>query len=331
MLSFLGLLGSLTTMPIIQIYLLNSQDPVQNPPLQIEVSPNERIHVLLERISQNLGRHLVENNNQTQSPAVENLRQPRLYLNGTLMQLNQTFQDYNITTTTNVCNILCDCRPKFPLLGRANVTKVGTDRAGKDIVQLTTVSSTQAPYKYQFVRTLRDAIYGKVKSCVKLYLQSDNTYAPRNPPEMYACKIIFKERMSFYNPNANVCSEDPLMELATQQFVGTCVGGRPHRNVMGLVECCEDQHHIFSLMEFCDGGELYDYVGNSRAYTASGNSVSCIPEDSARGIFTQIVHGLSHMHSCFVVHSDLTLENVMIEKGSPVIAKIIDFGKFFFI
>ena len=67
---------------LLQIYLLNSQDPVQNP-IQIEVLPNERIYVLLERISQILGRPLVENNNQTQSPAVENLRQPRLYLNGT--------------------------------------------------------------------------------------------------------------------------------------------------------------------------------------------------------------------------------------------------------
>ena len=317
-------------MPTLVVYLINAYQPVQGDPVQVEVSGDEQVSVLLERVSIMLGRPLVDMGTTAQTPAVQNLRRPRLYLNGTIMELDRTFQDYNVVGE-GTGNVLCDCRPCFPLLSPCHCAKVGVhSQTRKDIVQLTTVPGQRPPYKYQFVRTLRAAIYGKVKSCVKLHLQQDGTYAAHNPPERYACKIMLKQRMSFYNQNATIKSEDPLMELATQQFLGTCTG-MPHPNVAGLVECCEDRQHIFAIMKFCNGGELYDFVGQCRANTHAGKPVACIPEKAARGIYRQIVVGLAHMHSCFVVHSDLTLENVMIEQGNPVGAKIIDFGTFFYL
>ena len=51
--------------------------------------------------------------------------------------------------------------------------------------------------------------------------------------------------------------------------------------------------------------QLYDYTVRARATTHAGKACACLPEDHARGIYHQIVVGLSHMHSCFVVHSDL--------------------------
>jgi hypothetical protein len=323
----------------VMVFLVNATHPIKGSPVQIEVSEEEQVHVLLERVSKTLGRPLVDMGTvSSSSQAIQSLRLPRLYLNGTLMELSHPFHTYGIGGAsfggggaTATWNILCDCRPRFPLLTQCRVDKVGVDFERNPVIQLTTVAGSQAPYKYQFVKTLAKAIYGKVKLAAKFYLQADGTYAVSDPVEYYACKIMFKERMNLYNSSANIFSEDPLMELATQQFLGTCMGGHTHPNVMGLVECCEDRHHIFSVMNFLDGGELYDFVSRSRATTYHGKPVSCIPEPAARGIYHQVVQGLAHMHSCFVVHSDLTLENVMIGLGRPVSAQVIDFGEYSFI
>jgi serine/threonine protein kinase len=311
--------------------LINSYAPVKGAPITIEADQEEPIQVVFERVAKVLGRNLVETNNtnhQQPSLAVQQLRQPRLYLNGSKLDPLLQFQDQNLLNN-NTYTLLCDCRPRFPLLTPCVLNQVGMDQAtNRPIVQLTTVPGQQAPYKYQFVRTLATAIYGKVKSCVKLTLQQNGSYAPSDPqhPEMFACKLMHKDRMTFYNANATIFSEDPMMEMATQQYLGTCMNNQPHPNVCGLVECCEDQHFIFSIMPFSNGGELYDYTIQARSKTHNGKLVECLPEDHARGIYRQVVHGLRHMHACFVVHSDLTLENVMVENGQPVGAKIIDFG-----
>ena len=321
------------------VFLINATHPIKGDPVQIEVSGEEQVQVLLERVSKTLGRPLVDMGMfLNSSPAIQALRLPRLYLNGTLMELSNTFQTYGIrdqnasggggsSGSALTVAVVCDCRPRFPVLTQCRFDRVGTDHFGKDVIQLTTVAGAQAPYKYQFVRTLAKAIYGKVKLAAKLYLQPDGAYRPSDPVEYYACKVMFKERMVLYNPTATLfSSEDPLMELATQQFLGTCMG-RPHSNVMGLVECCEDRQHIFSLMHFLDGGELWSFIAQSRATTYHGKPVDCIPETAARGIYSQIVQGMAHMHECLVVHSDVSAENVMIGLGPTVLAQVIDFGE----
>ena len=240
------------------ICLINSYAPVKGDPVTVDAEEDEQIQVLLDRLATALGRPLVALSTlQTPSPAVEQLRQPRLYLNGQPLDLSHQFQDYHMVAHQTY-TLLCDCRPCFPLLALCQCQQIGVDTSvhpPKPIIQLTTVAGQQAPYKYQYVKTLATAIYGKVKSCVKLHLQQDGSYAAAQPHEMFACKIMLKERMRFYNPQANIFSEDPLMELATQQFLGSCQGS-PHPNVCGLVECCEDRHHIFSVMPFSNGGEV---------------------------------------------------------------------------
>ena len=324
------------------VFLINAAHPIKGDPVQIEVSGEELVNVLLERVSKTLGRPLVDMGMfLNSSQAIQALRLPRVYLNGTLMELSNSFQTYGISdqnvsggggSGSAVVAVVCDCRPRFPVLTPCHFDCVGTDQSGKDVVQLTTVAGAQAPYKYQFVRTLSNAIYGKVKLVAKLHLQPDGAYRPSTPVEYYACKIMFKERMSLYNPTSTLLhSEDPLMELATQQFLGTCMGQQAHPNLMGLVECCEDRLHIFALMHFLDGGELYDFIARSRATTYHGKPVDCIPESAARGIYQQVVQGVARMHECLVVHSDLSAENVMIGLGPTVLAQVIDFGEFFFL
>lgn len=72
------------------------------------------------------------------------------------------------------------------------------------------------------------------------------------------------------------------------------------------------------VMEFCGGGELYEYVKKK----------SWIDEIESREIFQQIVTACSYIHNRGIIHRDLKLENVLF-KNKPEIdltLKVVDFG-----
>ena len=104
--------------------------------------------------------------------------------------------------------------------------------------------------------------------------------------------------------------EDPMKELSIGQYLSS----HPHPNVVRFIECIEDSDHIFSVMEFCDGGELFEWVEQNGAMS----------EENAKDPFLQIVDGLTHFQRLKVCHRDLSLENVLILSNGQ--CKIIDFG-----
>ncbi|ETK95277.1 CAMK/CAMKL protein kinase [Phytophthora nicotianae CJ01A1] len=72
---------------------------------------------------------------------------------------------------------------------------------------------------------------------------------------------------------------------------------------------------VFIAMEFCAGGDLYDYVTSK-----PGRRVG---ESEALTLFAQLAKGLSFLHAHGVAHRDLSLENVLLKDGQ---VKICDFG-----
>jgi len=104
--------------------------------------------------------------------------------------------------------------------------------------------------------------------------------------------------------------EDPIKELSAGQYLSQ----RPDRNVIRFLECLQDENHVYSVMEFCPGGELYEYIEANGAQR----------EDVARGLFSQLLSGVAHLRSMGVCHRDLSLENVLILSDGE--CKIIDFG-----
>uniref|UniRef100_A0A914I4A8 Protein kinase domain-containing protein n=1 Tax=Globodera rostochiensis TaxID=31243 RepID=A0A914I4A8_GLORO len=87
-----------------------------------------------------------------------------------------------------------------------------------------------------------------------------------------------------------------------------------HPNIIQIYEVFENKDKIILVMEYANGGELYDYVSKNGS----------LPEAEARRIFRQITSAVLYCHKNKVAHRDLKLENILLDARNN--AKIADFG-----
>uniref|UniRef100_A0A8C9EUL3 non-specific serine/threonine protein kinase n=1 Tax=Pavo cristatus TaxID=9049 RepID=A0A8C9EUL3_PAVCR len=87
-----------------------------------------------------------------------------------------------------------------------------------------------------------------------------------------------------------------------------------HQHVCRLYHVIETSKKIFMVLEYCPGGELFDYIV----------SKDCLPEEEARVFFRQIVSAIAYVHSQGYAHRDLKPENLLIDEERNL--KLIDFG-----
>ena len=87
-----------------------------------------------------------------------------------------------------------------------------------------------------------------------------------------------------------------------------------HPNVILVTEIFESSNSFNSVMEYCEGGELFNYIVKNQR----------LNEDEAAFFYYQIINGLEYIHSLGIVHRDLKPENLLLINKH--ILKIIDFG-----
>lgn len=88
-----------------------------------------------------------------------------------------------------------------------------------------------------------------------------------------------------------------------------------HVNFVKLIEIIENTERIYLIMEYAQGGELFDYIVSKER----------LNEKEACAFFTQIVDGIEYLHSKGIAHRDLKPENLLLTEDKKTI-KIIDFG-----
>uniref|UniRef100_A0AAY5EX68 Maternal embryonic leucine zipper kinase n=1 Tax=Electrophorus electricus TaxID=8005 RepID=A0AAY5EX68_ELEEL len=87
-----------------------------------------------------------------------------------------------------------------------------------------------------------------------------------------------------------------------------------HQHVCRLYHIIETASRIYMVIEYCPGGELFDYiVAKDR-----------LSEEETRVFFRQIISALAYVHSQGYAHRDLKPENLLIDEGHNL--KLIDFG-----
>ncbi|OMJ93507.1 hypothetical protein SteCoe_3480 [Stentor coeruleus] len=120
--------------------------------------------------------------------------------------------------------------------------------------------------------------------------------------EKVAVKILEKERIKDVSDVERVAREIHILKLIR------------HPNIIQLYEIIETPKHLFLIMEYASGGELFDYiVAKSR-----------LEEIEACRFFQQIISGVEYIHKLGVVHRDLKPENLLLDANNNI--KIVDFG-----
>ena len=144
---------------------------------------------------------------------------------------------------------------------------------------------------YLIQQTLGQGTFGKVKLGI---------YIPTQ--DKVAIKILEKERIKDKDDQIRVKREFDMLSKFN------------HPNVILVNEIFESVDSYYSVMEFCEGGELFNYIVDKKR----------LSENESSFFYFQIINGLEYIHSLGIVHRDLKPENLLLTKDH--LLKIIDFG-----
>jgi len=191
--------------------------------------------------------------------------------------------------------------------------------------------------RYQKIRKLRATLFGNV-----------TLFRDTWSDDMVAVKLSSKELMAKrVTSKGKPVSENPLDEMKfmrqLNQPLNAAQQNRDAKNmheirlpdngfaikslddvaegakyVLRLVDECDDGINIWTVLEFCSEGELFDFVEQ-----CDGR----LDPELVRRLFVEMVKGVRYMHAQGVCHLDLSLENLLLtgDHNQPDL-KICDFG-----
>lgn len=89
-----------------------------------------------------------------------------------------------------------------------------------------------------------------------------------------------------------------------------------HKNVVKLYEVIKTETHLWMVMEYCRGNELYYYIYEKRK----------LDYEVCQKLFYQIADAMRYVHSLNLAHRDLKLENILMADKKRTVIKLTDFG-----
>lgn len=166
----------------------------------------------------------------------------------------------------------------------------------KDLNNLSVIKQSNFKLEdhYDFLEVIGEGGYGKVIKVLH-----------KGTGQIRACKIQDKSKFK-KNTLTMVRNEIEILKITD------------HPNIVKVYEFTEDENNFNIVMEYCQGGELFDYIGKKGTFT----------EGMACKIIKQILSALAYLHANNIMHSDLKAENIMFvdTDNEDLHVKIIDFG-----
>ena len=118
-----------------------------------------------------------------------------------------------------------------------------------------------------------------------------------------AIKILDKEKIKTKEDLARIQREIKILSMLE------------HPNIIKTYKISETPKKYYIIMEYCEGGELFDYIVEKER----------LDESEASIFFYQLINALEYIHSKGIAHRDLKPENLLLSQKKKSI-KIIDFG-----
>ena len=143
---------------------------------------------------------------------------------------------------------------------------------------------------YILVKDIGEGNFGKVKLSIL-----------KSTKEKYAIKILDKQKLKSQTKSTLYNEIEIISRLR-------------HPNIIYVDKIIEDTKNYYIIMEYCEKGELFDYIVEKERLSPIEASV----------FFYQLINGVDYIHKQGFSHRDLKPENLLLTKEK--ILKIIDFG-----
>ena len=172
--------------------------------------------------------------------------------------------------------------------------KIRESNSSKTIAKLENLNFLNDHYKkenYYIKKKLGSGNFGRVNLGI---------YIPTK--EKVAIKIIDKSKLT---------EKSDIIRLQREFEILFKVN---HPNIVRARDFFQDENFYYTVMDFCEGDDLYNYV-MKKGY---------LSEEESSFYFYQLINGVEYIHSLGIAHRDLKPENILLTNGH--ILKIIDFG-----
>jgi len=174
--------------------------------------------------------------------------------------------------------------------------------------------------RYSLRRSIRDTLYGKV------FLGKDN----------HTGNVIIIKQCGLWNVENHVSvlgchvKEDVHEEIRLHGELSVDAVCSPY--VIKQLDVVQDDENIFIILEFVPGGELFQHVQKRPKITSRHSEEKSEQKEprlhpnelDAKKYMRQLTLGVAYIHSKFIAHRDLSLENLLLDERENL--KIIDFG-----
>lgn len=145
--------------------------------------------------------------------------------------------------------------------------------------------------QYIIGKSIGEGTFGKVKQGMHIHTG-----------EKVAVKILEKDKIQDVADVERVAREIHILKIVR------------HPNVVQLYEIIETQKQLYLIMEFANGGELFDFIVEQQR----------VDEKTACIFFQQIIAGVEYISKLGIVHRDLKPENLLLDHNKSI--KLVDFG-----
>ena len=145
---------------------------------------------------------------------------------------------------------------------------------------------------YLLSNTIGKGTFSKVKLGIHLPTQ-----------KKVAIKILDKEKIK---------DESDLERISREIHILTVLR---HPNIAQLYETITSERHIYIIMEYVEGHDLFQYI----------YSLQRLSELKSSQLFRQLISTLEYIHTLGIVHRDIKPENILLNKQKTIL-KLVDFG-----